>query len=71
MYVKAGWKIWTSSNSFSKYDKKLANNNESFLQGWNPPPPPPFWVTPLSEANLKNYPPLSMQIDACELYETL
>ena len=35
----------------------------SFLQGWNPPPflrePHPFWVTPLSKANLKSYPPLS------------
>ena len=43
----------------------------SFLQGWNPPPL--FWVPPLSEANLKNYPLFlsAIQIGACKLYETL
>ena len=37
--------------------------DHSFLRGWNPPlfwgNPPPFWVPPLSEANLKSCPPLS------------
>ena len=38
--------------------------DHSFFQGWNPPfsegtHPPPFWVPPLSDANLKTYRSLS------------
>ena len=37
----------------------------SYLQSWNPPPPLPLsGYPPLSEANSKNYPPLSKLVHA-------
>ena len=48
----------------------------SFPQGWNSPfseGTPPFWVPPLSEANLKSYPLFlrAIQIGTCKLREAL